>query len=273
MRDMNLQAFVPKSPSKFCRLSFSMASSTSDDEVEMMEVVPDGPDSRVDVCELFSRPRLVPRCGAFGLLGGASFDFKDDSEMDLGTVNGRAEVWQHLETKEPEVAVLSPPCTLFSALMRLWCRNSMGEVKFQSRRLVAERLLLFAVEIAYFQIRMGRYFLFEHPDTADSWQMAGLQDLCHMPGVSVNRFDQCRFGLRAPGTGEPIRKRTRIVHNIPSMNASFQNVFCQCEVPHRRIEGSEAGISLSSYCETYPPELCDAFLRGICREIGAECLQ
>ena len=57
------------------------------------------------------------------------------------------------------------------------------------------------------------------------------------------------------------------------MNASFQNVFCQCEVPHRRIEGSEAGISLSSYCETYPPELCDAFLRGICREIGAECLQ
>ena len=137
MRDMNLQAFVPKSPSKFCRLSFSMASSTSDDEVEMMEVVPDGPDSRVDVCELFSRPRLVPRCGAFGLLGGASFDFKDDSEMDLGTVNGRAEVWQHLETKEPEVAVLSPPCTLFSALMRLWCRNSMGEVKFQSRRLVA----------------------------------------------------------------------------------------------------------------------------------------
>lgn len=270
---MNLLAFVPKSLSEFCSLSSSMASSTSDDEVEMMEVVPDDPVSRVDVCELFSRPRLVLRCGAFGLLGGNSFDFKDDSEMDLGTVNGRAAVWHHLETVQPEVAVLSPPCTLFSALMRLWCRESMGEAKYQSRRLVAERLLLFAVEIALFQIRVGRFFLLEHPDTADSWHLQALIDLCGRQGVWVNRFDQCRFGLRAPGTGEPIRKRTRIVHNIPSMNATFQNAFCRCEVPHRRIEGSEAGVSLSAFCETYPPELCDAFLRCICREIGAEYLQ
>ena len=160
---MNLLAFVPKSLSEFCSLSSSMASSTSDDEVEMMEVVPDGPVSRVDVCELFSRPRLVLRCGAFGLLGGNSFDFKDDSEMDLGTVNGRAAVWHHLETVQPEVAVLSPPCTLFSALMRLWCRESMGEAKYQSRRLVAERLLLFAVEIALFQIRVGRFFCWSIP--------------------------------------------------------------------------------------------------------------
>ena len=61
-----------------------------------------------------------------------AIDFKDDSEMDLGTVNGRAAVWHHLETVQPEVAVLSPPCTLFSALMRLWCRESMGEAKYQS---------------------------------------------------------------------------------------------------------------------------------------------
>lgn len=35
-----------------------------------------------DVSELYSRPRLVPRCQFFNLVPGESFDVKDDLEMD-----------------------------------------------------------------------------------------------------------------------------------------------------------------------------------------------
>ena len=41
----------------------------------------------VDVSELFSRPRLVPRCQSFSLVGGESFDVKDDEELDLGRMH------------------------------------------------------------------------------------------------------------------------------------------------------------------------------------------
>lgn len=37
-----------------------------------------------DVSELYSRPRLVPRCRFFDLAAGESFDVKDDGELDLG---------------------------------------------------------------------------------------------------------------------------------------------------------------------------------------------
>lgn len=63
----------------------------------------------VDVSELFSRPRLVPRCQYFSLVGGESFDVKDDEELDLGGVNGRASVWSHIRLYQPRVFILSPP--------------------------------------------------------------------------------------------------------------------------------------------------------------------
>ena len=83
-------------------------------------------DDQVDISEVFSRPRLVPRCAAFHLIGGQSFDWKDDSEMDLAGVNGRATVWAHVNLYEPKVLMLSPPCTLYSQLMQLWAGNRWG---------------------------------------------------------------------------------------------------------------------------------------------------
>ncbi len=216
-----------------------------------------------DVSELFSRPRLVPRCPGFGLRGGESFDLKDDGDLDLGTVDGRAMAWQHHHTCKPRVWMLSPPCTLFCAFMWLWNRKNMGEAKYQARRQEAELLLNYAIEIALAQLRLGLWFIFEHPDTADSWETAALRHLMAQPLVQESRFDQCRFGLVAPGSQEPIRKRTRLLHNIPSVHTHFGNKFCQCTVPHRQIKGSEAGISLSKYCESYPPKMCQNLLAAI----------
>ena len=227
-------------------------------------------DDQVDISEVFSRPRLVPRCAAFHLIGGQSFDWKDDSEMDLAGVNGRATVWAHVNLYEPKVLMFSPPCTLYSQLTQLWGRKSMGETRYQSRRLEAGRLLSFSAELANHQRQHDRHFILEHPDGASSWEEDCLAALSTQPGVFLSRFDQCRFGLRCPYTQEPIRKRTRLVHNIPEVDAIFNNQFCLCEEPHRQIQGAEGGIQISSFCETYPPQMVDALLSGVQAAIGVQ---
>lgn len=227
-------------------------------------------DDTVDVSELFSRPRLVPRCPFFNLVGGQSFDLKDDEDIDLGTVNGRASIWHHIALCQPKVMVLSPPCTLYSQLMHMWVRKRIGEERYLQRRVQADRLLEFACQVGMHQLRTGGYFIFEHPDGASSWNEGPLVELSRQNGVITSRFDECRFGLVCPGTGQPIRKRTRLLHNLPPLDEIFGNAFCTCEVPHRRIEGSEAGIGLSAYCETYPDRMVEGMLQGIRAEVSVE---
>ena len=233
----------------------------------IMEIVSD---DTVDVSELFSRPRLVPRCQFFNLIAGESFDWKDDEEMDLAGVNGRATVWNHINLYAPKVFVLSPPCTLYSALVNMWGRKAMGEAKYQKRREEADRLLSFACEIGLHQLQCRQHFVFEHPDGASSWKTGPLLHLSQQPDVIATRFDQCRFGLRSSGSQQPIRKRTRLLHNVPQLCQAFGDAFCQCTVPHRRIEGSENGVQLSSLCETYPPLMVETMLAAIRAEVSVE---
>ena len=148
----------------------------------------------------------------------------------------------------------------------------MGEETFQRRLLEARRLLAFAAEIAAFQMKQNRFFIFEHPDGARSWNESCLTDLQDERQVFVTRFDQCVFGLKCPYTQEPIRKRTRLLTNLPEVNEIFGDKFCQRAVPHRRIEGAEGGIQISSYCETYPPDMVNALLRGVQAAVGVQML-
>eukprot|EP00973_Karenia_brevis_P013605 1846518-Karenia_brevis.AAC.1 len=66
---------------------------------------------------------------------------------------------------KPLVLILSPPCTTFSRLQNLnpWTDKREREMWRGSR------LLKFAMELAQEQINQGRYFIFEHPQAASSW--------------------------------------------------------------------------------------------------------
>ena len=154
--------------------------------------------------------------------------------------------------------------------MKLWGRQTIGEEKYQARLVTAKQLWDFACQVAMSQLRRGQHFVLEHPDGASSWAEDCAISLCQQDGVLVSRFDQCRFGLRSPGSRKPIRKRTKLVHNIPALHITFGDVFCQCQEEHRRIEGSEAGVRVSSFCETYPPAMVEGLLGSIRTEIGVE---
>ena len=84
-----------------------------------------------------------------------------------------------------------------------------------------------------------------------------------MPGVSVARFDQCQFGLVSKEKHDPLRKRTRLMSNIPEIIVRFDGAFCLQEHEHAHIEGSEGGMKRSAYAAIYPPKFCNALVAAM----------
>ena len=78
-----------------------------------------GSQSKYDVCEVFSPPRLCPAATARGLRGGWSIDIaiRDPStgrRFGLRNSRDQTEVKRLVRRDCPTVLVISPPCTAFS---------------------------------------------------------------------------------------------------------------------------------------------------------------
>ena len=120
-------------------------------------------------------------------------------------------------------------------------------------------------------ISINGIFVFEHPTGASSWKLKRTQALLNMKGlrrpVRLVTFHQCRFGLVAPVSKKPIRKSTRFLTNSQMVASTFDRVFCQCDVEHRQMQGSEGKYKLSKFCEQYPPELCKALVASLAKEV------
>ena len=101
----------------------------------------------------------------------------------------------------------------------------------------------------------GRFFAFEHPVRATSWQRRSVKALLEALQVQVVSFDQCRVNLRSP-SGKPIQKRTTLMTNSSAIVQLFK-LQCQCTEPHQKIEGQDQGIKLSTWCQVYTAEFVD----------------
>ena len=55
--------------------------------------------------------------------------------------------------------------------------------------------ITFCLELLHLQRARGAYFLFEHPQSADSWDMPELVEFMQLDGVMVEVADQCMYGL------------------------------------------------------------------------------
>ena len=58
------------------------------------------------------------------------------------------------------------------------------------------RRLCFAALICALQHRAGRYFIFEHPDGAGSWNTRVLRSVEKLPGVVRIQFDFYMLGMK-----------------------------------------------------------------------------
>ena len=78
-------------------------------------------DESHDVVEVFSLPRLVPVGRESGLVCEWSFDL--ETGHDLTFEKHRRFMWETIQKVKPRVAVVSPPCTFYSAANRVWDKN------------------------------------------------------------------------------------------------------------------------------------------------------
>ena len=109
---------------------------------------------------------------------------------DLRMQKGQTRLWGLLARQSPRLLVVSPPCATFSRLQHLR-RTPMPE----HERRDGLDLLEVAVKACSTQLKSGRTFIFEHPQSASSWEVPCLQQLREHPEVQVIDLDQCMFGL------------------------------------------------------------------------------
>jgi len=212
------------------------------------------------VMEVFSPPRLVPAAIQRGLRGHWSLDL--DTGWNLLCSTDQDRCCQLVESCRPGMLMLSPPCTMFSPLQRMWNIPKMDPAVFQSRMAAANKLLHFTVTLMKLQSKLGGGFCFEHPVAASSWQdPLVVHAVATIPDCQVVNFDQCTIGLRSPAGGI-LKKRTKLCTNMPAIQAVFLDKQCRCTVPHTRIQGSGLGFNIAAHAQVYPSGFVQALLNS-----------
>ena len=75
-------------------------------------------------------------------------------------------------------------------------------------------MVRFCVEVALYQISLGRKFIIENPETFRIWQTKEFRMLSMKNGVTWNVTDMCRHGMKDPFTKLPYKKGTCLMRNF-----------------------------------------------------------
>ena len=122
-----------------------------------------------DFMEVYSPLRVAVAIMRLGMSSGGSFDLLNG--CDLLSTQGRAMVLRALEHQKPLMVMVSPPCTMYSELMRLWNLKKMAYEVRKLREQEAYLMVRFAFQLCRIQDDAGRFFCFEHPHRASSWKL------------------------------------------------------------------------------------------------------
>ena len=156
-------------------------------------------DGKGMVAEAFSPPRMAVAAGKQGFKVGWSLDKETKDTIsrrswELTNQKDQQETIKRLKRDKPILLSISPPCTLYSPLQNLNPRK--GSREWQQRFREAQEMLRFAMVLAKIQVDEGRYFVFEHPAGATSWQQAAVMEVAMMKGVGMTMVDMCAYGLK-----------------------------------------------------------------------------
>ncbi len=234
--------------------------------------------SAVDVMEVFSPKRFTALAGAFGLKPGVAVDLEElkpggEDFWDLDRQGDVEEVEKLIDLEEPRLLTGSPPCEAFSRLLNI-SKHRRSPEAIQNQKDVGRRRLHVAIKFYRKQHEAGRYFLHEHPDSAESWKDGEMMNLMDVEGVYVVKGPMCRWEMQATdrrglqGTGY-VKKMTRWVTNCWALAQLLEGV-CEAEsggVWHRHIH-LIGGIAKQA--QVYPPKLVKAVLKGLRDQLRAD---
>ena len=145
---------------------------------------------------------------------------------------------QFIDELRPYSVIGSPPCTAWSNLQSL-NEYRLGVVHQVEEAQQSARIHLdFSAEVCRAQMRAGRYFVHQHPQSASSWHVECM----------------CAFGTKltdAEGEG-PVLKPTVFMTNIMEICKELSQKCPGCARHVHLVEGRASAAHL------YPPALCRA---------------
>ena len=183
------------------------------------------------VAEYYSRPRLLIETRRRGLIGTLSLDlvcgwnFCQQAHRTLSV--------DLLYTLKIIVLMLSPPCTVFSDLQRLFNIKRIRADVWQDRWEQGMVHLCHAMLCARTQILREAFFAFEHPARASSWEQPVVKHVVAMANVYVVQLDFCMRGLTSKSTSTPVRKRTKVMTNSKMLADALAPFQCDKQHQHQ----------------------------------------
>ena len=233
------------------------------------------------VSEIWSPPRitrLLSRMPTSALVPGFALDLTVDDEngepWDLDCIDKRTKARLLVKSQKPKFLILSPMCTAFCTWQALNAvRHAKDPDAIRREKMRALVHLSFAMELAREQAENGRYFLFEHPQSATSWSEDDVKEVMEMSGVGAAIAHQCQYGLQGPDDNQPIRKATRFMSNSPEilkrLSRRCHGVNGKCS---RRAGGEHVHCSgrVARHAQVYTQELCREIVTGMKAQLRAD---
>ena len=213
-----------------------------------------------DVAEFYSCPRVLPATARLGLVGSLSLDILTGWGFAISACRELA--LQMLIKLDVLFAMMSPPCTAFSILQRMWNYKKMDPKVVKAKLDEGKLRWNHAVACCKTQLARGRFFALEHPVMSDAWKLNSSKKLGALHGVYNVIFDQCMVGLRSKVHGVPMRKRTRLMTNSLHLKAAFEGMLCDGRHEHQVIQGVEGGVRRSVWSQVYPPPMVEAIAKA-----------
>ena len=214
--------------------------------------------------EVYSPPRVGLAVQAKKLTAQIAVDIL--TGFDLCDFVARRSVMDLLQKHKPLCLLVSPPCTMYSQLQALFNLHNMPPETLRRRWAEAHLHLDFSMHLCQYQAERNRFFIFEHPWRASSWERESVKRVAELANCHKVTFDQCQTGLTTPDDKKtPIKKRTSLLTNCKAVTEIFEPLQCQGCAEHHHIEGSINGIRLSHWCQIYTPQLCEKFAEVVKR--------
>ena len=143
----------------------------------------------------------------------------------------------------------------------------------RSRKARAMIHISFVCELYDEQVRMGRYFLHEHPAQASSWDELPINRMLSRPNVRTAVMDQCQYGLKDKH-GNPMRKPTKWMSNSQAVLSALEKR-CEhqsgyCSARGWQMEHTPCFGDRATRAAVHSHHLCRAILTGIQNQLQAD---
>ena len=108
----------------------------------------------------------------------------------------------------------------------------------------------------------GRYFVYEHPQSAASWSNPNVDKLAATAGVMRAELDQCEFGFTSEDElgRAPAKKPTSLLTNSVDV---YRTMGVKCKGGYRHVQLMAGRARADAH---YPAKFCKALCKGMRRQ-------